>query len=177
MKEHASQLLTYYHVIMMQIRSRFHQENELGIDDLIEEYQHYKAYKKLVKIAHKEDLDLIHRFVEHDIRALVHNRDSSIADQSVLLLMLKEHLWHLLFQSADQTQLRLYEMLHDIDAEGQYYEGEFVVGGLVECRHCGLVHKYDHLHEITACERCGSHRFERPRHFPRKIDVKSNYRY
>ncbi len=169
--------MSYYHVIMMQLRSKYQVDQSLQIEDLIQQYQHLKAYKKLKKIVSKDDLELLERFLYHDIRTLIHNRDATVADESPTLLMLWEALWEVLYQSADQAQLAYHEMQHDIDCQGQYVTGEFVVQGLVECSHCGLVREYEHLHELDACERCGGSKFERPRHFPRKIDPKSNHCY
>ena len=177
MDQKASDLMSYYHAIVMQLRSRYQADNSLQLEDLLEQYQHLKAYKRLKKRASKDDLEMIDRFLYHDIRALVHNRDSTALDESPILLMLKDALWEALYQSADQVQLSYFEMNHDIKQEGQYREGECVVHGLVECSHCGLIRQYVHMHKLEACERCGSTYFERPRHFPRKIDLKSNHRY
>ena len=177
MRHRAVNLIIYYRIIMMQLKSKYEMDKSLQIEDLSAQCRNLKAYKKLKKIASKDDLELLTRFLDHDIRILIHNRDATIANESPILLMLWETLWEALYQSCDQVQLAYYEMQHDIDHEGQYLEGEFVVHGLVECSHCGLIREYEHLHEIESCERCGCAKFERPRHFPRKVDIKSTHRY
>jgi predicted Zn-ribbon and HTH transcriptional regulator len=166
-----------YHIVLHQLRARYLTDTELSADQFQEVCLDLKPYRKLQTMISIDEIKIINRMLWQEAEIITRNRDNSIWDESPMLLTLKDQLLHMLYATANPATMSYMEMMHDIEHGGQYVQGEVLFHGLLECAHCGLIKRFHHLQEIDACNRCGSDHFERPRYFPRKLDLTSNYHY
>lgn len=161
-------LLILYHALLLQLQSRYQMDSHLTIEDLPDVVQHLPAHRMLRKKFSQPELDLVDRFIMQDIDILIHNRIDNQLNHSPTYLMFKNMLLDALYESADQCQLKFYEMKHDIACNGVYLVGEVLSQGALECSHCGLLRHYQHLETVDSCERCHCDVFERPVYYPIK---------
>ncbi|GLS83573.1 zinc ribbon-containing protein [Paraferrimonas haliotis] len=162
MSERSTRLLTCYHELLMELQRKFQQQPELGMEALQKLMQGNRDYIELKAFADADELALVEGFVRRDIRALLHNRDANLANESPSLLLAEDTMWQWLFSASDQTQIDRQQLAHDLANDGHYLVGEVIGHGTLVCEGCHHQTHYQHPSIISACIECDGERFSRP---------------
>lgn len=80
---------------------------------------------------------------------------------SLYLSLMQEKFWRTLADITDKSQVEWVELKEDLEHKGEYYEGDIIGFGVLECAHCYHTLTITHLTHVDKCEMCGSQHFHR----------------
>ncbi len=126
----------------------------------VELIEHAKVIARTIEsIPEEKVIQFIENF-KYDLYEFYHQNHEQVKHSTYLALM-NESFWVTMANITDKSQVEWAELCEDFSHNGDYYCGDVVGFGLLECKNCHKTLKICHLTEIDECLHCGHKHFSR----------------